>query len=200
MLIGIKEKIMTIGQDRRGIGVFSTKQDAEFALNALRDSGFPMDKVSMIAKDDGDDSIRGTDLNKKPGHEVVKGAEVGAFTGTVFGLLAGLVVGMSTLTIPGIGTVVVAGTILETLATTLAGAGIGAASGSLVGALTGWGIPGDRAKVYSERLTQGDYLIIIEGKSDEVMRAENILLNNRGLEEWAIYDAHSHDTPQPIQA
>jgi uncharacterized membrane protein len=146
---------MTIGQDRRGIGVFSTKQDAEFALNALRDSGFPMDKVSMIAKDDGDESTRGTDLNKKPGHEVVKGAEVGAFTGTVLGLLAGLVVGVSTLTIPGIGTVVVAGTILETLATTLAGAGIGAASGSLVGALTGWGIPGDRAKVYSERLTQG---------------------------------------------
>jgi hypothetical protein len=92
MLIRIKEKIMTIGQDRRGIGVFSTKQDAEFALNALRDSGFPMDKVSMIAKDDGDESTRGTDLNKKPGHEVVKGAEVGAFTGTVLGLLAGLVV------------------------------------------------------------------------------------------------------------
>jgi len=115
---------MTIGQDRRGIGVFSTKQDAELALNALRDSGFPMDTVSMIAKDDGDESTRGTDLNKKPGHEVVKGAEVGAFTGTVFGLLAGLVVGMSTLTIPGIGTVVVAGTILETLATTLAGAGV----------------------------------------------------------------------------
>lgn len=191
---------MTIGQDRRGIGVFSTKQDAEFALNALRDAGFPMGKVSMIAKDDGDESSRGTDLNKKPGHEVVKGAEVGAFTGTVLGLLAGLVVSAATLTLPGIGTVVVAGTILETLATTLAGAGIGAASGSLVGGLTGWGIPGDRAKVYSERLTRGDYLIIVEGKSDEVMRAEMILLSNRGLEEWAIYDAHSHDTPQPIQA
>ena len=190
---------MAIGQNRRGIGVFSTRQDAEFALNALRDSGFPMDHISMVAKDGGDESSQGTDLNKKPGHEGIKGAEVGAFTGTVLGLLAGLVVSISTLTIPGIGAVVVASTILETLATTLAGAGIGAVSGGLVGALTGLGIPGDRAKVYSERLTQGDYLIIVEGKSDEVMRAEMILLSDRGLEEWAIYDAHSHNTPQPIQ-
>ena len=191
---------MTIGQYRRGIGVFSTKQDAELALNELRDSGFPMDKVSVIAKDEGKESIQGTDLNKRPGHEVVKGAEVGSITGTVFGLLAGLLVGVSALTIPGLGSVVVAGTIVETLATTLAGAGVGAASGGLIGALTGLGIPGNRAKVYSDRLTQGDYLIIVEGKSDEVMRAEMLLLNDRGIEEWAIYDAHHRDTALSAQA
>lgn len=191
---------MTIGQYRRGIGVFSKKQDVEFALNELRDSGFPMDKVSVIAKDEGDESIQGTDLNKKPGHEAVKGAEIGSVTGTVFGLLAGLLAGVSALTIPGIGTVVAAGTIVETLATTLAGAGIGAASGGLIGAFSGLGIPGDRAKVYSDRLAQGDYLIIVEGKSDEVMRAEMILLNDRGIEEWAIYDAHGHDTAQSAPA
>ncbi|MEA5467170.1 hypothetical protein [Leptothoe sp. PORK10 BA2] len=40
------------------------------------------------------------------------------------------------------------------------------------------------------RLAQGNYLIIVEGKSDEVMRAEMILLNDRGIKEWSIFDAH----------
>lgn len=184
---------MVIGTYRRGIGVFSRKRDIEFALNELQTSGFPMDKVSVIARDDGDDSIQGTDLTKQPGHEAAKGAEIGAITGTVFGLLAGVLVSVSTLTMPGVGAVVVAGTIAETLAATLAGGGIGAVSGGLIGALSGLGIPSDRAKVYSDLLTTGNYLILIEGKSDEVMRAEMLLLNDRGLKEWAIYDAQSPD-------
>ena len=184
---------MAIGKYRRGIGVFSSQQTMEFSINELRESGFPMDKVSVIAKDDSGDSVQGTDVNKKPGLEVTKGAKVGSITGTVLGLLSGLLLSASTLIIPGVGPVVAAGTLAETLATTLAGAGIGAASGGLVGAFTGLGIPGDKAKVYSDRLSQGDYLIVIEGKSDEVMRAETLLLNDRGIEEWAVYDAHVDD-------
>ena len=183
---------MSIGTYRRGIGVFSSKQTAEFALNELRDSGFPMDKVSVIAKDE-NETIQGTDLNAKPGLEIAKGAKVGSITGTVLGLLSGLLLSVSTLVIPGVGSVIVAGTLAESLAATLAGGGLGAFSGALIGAFSGLGIPGDRAKVYSDRLSQGDYLIIVEGKRDAVMRAEAILLNDRGIEEWAIYDAHSED-------
>ena len=185
---------MTIGNYRRGIGVFATKQDMEFALSELTDSGFPMDKVSVIAKDENSKSQQGTNLRKRPGHEVAKGVGIGSLTGTVFGFLAGLLVSVSELTIPGIGTIMAAGTIVETLATTFAGGGIGAVSGGIIGAFSGLGIPGNQAKVYSDRLAQGDYLIIVEGKSDEVMRAEMILLNERGIKEWSIFDAHSDGT------
>ncbi len=184
---------MAIGKYRRGIGVFSSQQNMEFAVNELRESGFPMDKVSVIAKDDGEGSAQGTDLSKKPGLEIGKSAKVGSITGTVLGLLSGLLLSASTLVIPGVGPIVAAGTIAQTLAATLAGGGIGAISGGLIGAFTGLGIPGDKAKVYSDRLSQGDYLVIIEGQSDEVIRAEMLLLNDRGIEEWAVYDAHIDD-------
>ncbi|MBT9316606.1 hypothetical protein [Leptothoe spongobia] len=185
---------MTIGNYRRGIGVFATKQDMEFALSELKDSGLPMDKVTVIAKDENSKPQQGTNLRKRPGHEVAKGVGIGSLTGTVFGFLAGLLVSVSELTIPGIGTIMAAGTIVETLAITFAGGGIGAVSGGVIGAFSGLGIPGNQAKVYSDRLAQGDYLIIVEGKSDEVMRAEMILLNERGIKEWSIFDAHSDGT------
>ena len=185
---------MTIGNYRRGIGVFATKQNVEFALSELKDSGFPMDKVSVIAKDENSQPQKGTNLKKRPGHEVAKGVGIGSLTGTVFGILAGLLVSVSELTIPGIGTIMAAGTIVETLATTFAGGGIGAVSGGVIGAFSGLGIPGNQAKVYSDRLAQGDYLILVEGKSDEVMRAEMILLNERGIKEWSIIDAQSDGT------
>ncbi|MBW4647394.1 MAG: hypothetical protein KME06_01640 [Kastovskya adunca ATA6-11-RM4] len=184
---------MVLGQYRRGIGVFSRRQDAEYAMRELQEAGFPMDRVSVIAKDLDHKDFEGTDLNKKSGNEAGEGAAIGSVTGTALGMLGGLLAGLGSLVIPGVGPVVAAGSIGTTLATTLAGGGIGAVSGGLVGALAGMGVPGHRAKVYSDRLSQGDYLVIIEGRSDEIMRAEAMLLNNRGIEEWGIYDAHKDD-------
>lgn len=45
--------------NRRAIGVFAHRRDAEAALMELRDSGFPMNQVSLIAKDSGDRFNRG---------------------------------------------------------------------------------------------------------------------------------------------
>ena len=186
---------MTISKfKRRGIGVFPHKLDAEAAVNDLKDSGFPMDKVSVVAKDDGKKSIKGKDLSKTPGHPVSEGAKIGSVTGTTIGLLTGLLVGISTVMVPGIGTVVVAGTLAEAMAVTLAAGGAGAISGGLIGTLTALGIPGQRAKVYSDLLSRGDYLLVIEGTSDELMRAEMILLNDKGIVEWSIFDAHEENT------
>jgi hypothetical protein len=184
---------MTIGKQRRGIGVFPHKQDAEAALNELRDAGFPMDKVSVIAKEEGKESAAGKDLSKKLGHPVAKGAKIGSVTGTTLGILTGLLAGMSTVIVPGVGPVVLAGSLAEAFAITLASAGAGALSGGVIGMLAALGIPEEQAKVYSDRLARGDYLVVIEGKSDELMRAEMILLNDRGIKEWSIYDAQEED-------
>ncbi|MGB3694495.1 MAG: general stress protein [Spirulinaceae cyanobacterium] len=186
---------MALGYYQRAVGVFSRRQDIEYAINELKSSGFPMDKVSVIAKNaDKEDSIEGKDLNKAPGNEAGEGAAIGSVTGTALGMLGGLLAGVATVAVPGLGAIAAAGTIGSTLASTLAGGGIGAISGGIVGALAGLGIPGNRAKVYSDRLASGDYLIIIEGSNDEVRRAEMILLNNRGIEEWGIYDVDSEES------
>jgi hypothetical protein len=88
-----------------------------------------------------------------------------------------------------------AGATATTIATTLSGGAIGAAAGGLVGALVGLGIPEERAKVYNDRLSRGDYLIFVEGTEDEIRRAETIL-HHRGIQEWGIYDAIDADTPR----
>jgi hypothetical protein len=83
--------------------------------------------------------------------------------------------------------VLLAGEIATALATTLAGGAIGAAAGSLIGALVGLGIPEEQAKVYNERVSRGEYLVLVDGNADELARAEAILMR-RGIQYFGIYD------------
>lgn len=104
---------------------------------------------------------------------------------------------MEALIIPGVGPFLAAGTV----ATTLAGAGIGAAAGAIVGALTGLGIPEEDAKAYDERISQGDYLVILEGTEEEINRAAPVL-QNQGIQNWNVYsisgDRSSSNVAAPI--
>ena len=81
-----------------------------------------------------------------------------------------------------------AGAAATALATTLAGTAIGAAAGSLAGALIGLGIPEERAKFYSDRISGGGYLVLIDGTDAEIAMAE-VLLRSNGIQEFGIYDA-----------
>ncbi len=171
-------------QHTRAVGLFPSLQDAEYALNELKNSGFSMDRVSIIARDaERHDQIAGADISAVP----AAGAGTGAVTGTVLGGMAGLLIGLGALEIPGVGPVIAAGTLGTTLATTLAGAGIGAASGGFVGGLTGLEFEQERDRAYSERVSRGEYLVIIDGNSAEISQAESIL-KNRGIQDWGIYN------------
>lgn len=166
------------------------------ALNELRDSNFPMDRVSVIARDgDRADDIAGTEVRDRVGNKADEGATTGAVAGGALGGLTGLLIGLGTLAIPGIGPIMLAGATATAIATTVAGGAIGAAAGGLVGALIGLGIPEERARVYSDRVARGQYLVIVEGTEEEIRRAQTIL-SNRGIEDWDIYDI----SPGPGQA
>lgn len=180
---------MVVGKHQRAVGVFSNRNAAEHALTELRDAGFSMNKVSVIVKDsDRTGDIAGVDTQERVGNKADEGAATGAVTGGILGGLTGLLVGLGTLAIPGVGPILLAGEVATTLATTAAGAGIGAAAGGLLGALVGLGIPEERARVYNDRVSRGDYLVIVEGTEEEIRRAESIL-RNRGIEEFGIYNA-----------
>ena len=180
-----------LGQHKRAVGVFSTYSDAEAALSELKNSGFPMNQVSVVARDATQhENVGGADVTD----DVAKKARVendaakGAVTGGALGGLTGLLVGLGALAIPGIGPVMLAGATATAIATTLSGTAIGAAAGGLIGALIGLGIPEERARVYNDRVSRGDYLVMIEGTEDEIRRAEAIL-SHRGIQDWGIYDA-----------
>ncbi|MDP5339271.1 MAG: general stress protein [Nodularia sp. (in: cyanobacteria)] len=173
---------------RRAVGTFSNRRDAEQALHELKNSGFSMDRVSVIAKDaEHQADVAGTQVQERVGNKADEGATTGAMTGGAVGGLTGLLIGLGTLAIPGIGPIMLAGATATTLATTLAGAGIGAAAGGLLGALIGLGIPEERAKVYHQRVEQGHYLVMVEGTDTEISAAERIF-NRYGIEEFGVYD------------
>ena len=175
---------MALQQYKRAIGIFSSRRDAEQALSQLKNSGFPMDRVSILAQNaNRDDQIAGTEIRDRGDDESQEGAGIGAVTGTVLGGFGGLLVGLEALVIPGVGPFLAAGTI----ATTLAGAGIGATGGAIVGALTGAGIPEEDASAYNKQISQGGYLVIIEGYQDSIERAGSIL-KQHGIRDWKAYD------------
>lgn len=180
---------MVVSNQRRAFGVFSSRQEAEGTLHELKASGFSMDKVSIIARDaDQNAELSGVQISDRIGNK-----DVGGGTGVVgevatTSALGSVLVGLSSLAIPGVGLVIAAGSVGAALLATVASTGFEAAAiGGVVRALTDLGIPEEQARIYSDRLYGGSYLVIIEGTDDEISRAEAII-SNRGIQDWAIYD------------
>ncbi|MEL6930990.1 MAG: YsnF/AvaK domain-containing protein [Cyanobacteria bacterium J06600_6] len=172
-------------QYKRAAGLFYSREEAESAVRSLKQAGYDMDRVSVIAKDA--NSIAGQETTEEVGNKADEGAAAGALTGGALGGITGLLVGLGTLAIPGIGPILLAGAEATAIATTLAGAGIGAAAGGLIGALVGLGIPEEKAKVYSDRVSGGSFLVMVTGNTAEIDRVATIMRQN-GVEEFDIYD------------
>ena len=179
-------------QYKRAAGLYYSRDEAEAAVRALKDAGYDMDRVSVIAKDA--DKIAGHDTTEDAGNKADEGAATGALTGGALGGITGLLIGLGTLAIPGIGPILLAGAEATAIATTLAGAGIGAAAGGLIGALIGLGIPEEKAKIYSDRVSSGSFLVMVTGNGYEVDRAATIM-RRHGVEEFDIYDMPGRKAP-----
>ncbi|MGB3191981.1 hypothetical protein [Lyngbya sp. PCC 8106] len=175
---------------KRAIGVLKTRRETEQALYQLRDRGIDLEQVSVIAPDS-DPKSKDADVDvytHSQGNHADSGAVGGAIAGGALGTITGLLVGLGAIAIPGVGPILLAGAEATALATTLAGTAIGATSGGIIGALVGLGVPEDQAKVYNERLSQGQYLVIVTGTPRTVGQAEDIL-HDQGIEELHVYDA-----------
>ena len=95
--------------------------------------------------------------------------------------------GLGVIALPGVGPVMLAGAAATAIATAISGGVIGAAAGSLVGGLIGLEIPADRAKAYSDRVSQGEYLVVVEGLEADIARAGSIF-GKHGVHDWYTYD------------
>ena len=142
-----------VSDRRRAFGVFSSRQEAEQALNELKSSGFPMDNVSIVARDaDQDEQVGGAQVSEQIGNKDVNSA-----TGVVGEIatdsaLGAVLVGLGSLAIPGIGPVIAAGSLGAALVATVAGTGIeAAATTGLVRAIAALGVPEEQARIYSDR-------------------------------------------------
>ena len=171
---------------KRAAGLFYSREEAEAAVRGLKDAGFDQDRISVIARDA--DKVDGVETTEEVGNKADEGAAAGAVTGGALGGITGLLVGLGALAIPGVGPILLAGAEVSAIATTLAGGAIGAATGGLVGALIGLGILEEKAKVYSDSVAGGSFLVMVTGTEAEVKRAEAIM-QRCGVEEFGIYNA-----------
>lgn len=173
--------------EQRAVGVLSNRQDTATALLEIKNSGFPMDRVSIVGRDaDNEAPVLGVEVQSSLGNKADEGAVTGAVTGGALGGVTGLLVGLGTLAIPGVGPVILAGTAATALATTLTGTAIGAGGASLLGALVGLGVPDNEAKVYSDLIEQGYYLIVVDGTESQIRMAGDIL-SHQGIRQWQVY-------------
>ena len=184
---------ITDTQLQRAIGLFPTRHAAEQAMYRLRDSGFNMDRISVVARSgEGLRSVAGESTQVPPQSmtaEAKEGAGAGAATGAIAGGTIGLIGSLGILAIPGVG---IAAEVGFLLGNALLSSGIGAASGGLIGALIGWGIPEDRATYYHDRIyKENEYLVLVEGTTSEIRTAEAVLREN-GIRDWGTYDSLTH--------
>ena len=156
------------------IGVFDDRREAESAIQQLVDSGISRDYISIVSRNDNEDT---RDLKSDDDTSgAAKGAGVGAALGGVSGLLAGL----AGLAIPGIGPILAAGPIAAALGGALGGASLGAAAGGLIGALTDMGVPEHEARHYEDAVRQGRTLLTVRTADDAAAERVASILENCG--------------------
>ena len=156
------------GKNTVVFGIYPTDDDAERAVDALTNAGFPSANISVLLPD-----VRGTrDFAHQKDTKAPEGATAGVTAGGAVGGALGVLVGIGALAIPGLGPLVAAGPIVAGLA----GLGAGGAVGGLVGALIGMGIPEYEAKRYEGRVKDGGVLLSVHcDTSDQVSRAKDVL-------------------------
>jgi hypothetical protein len=174
---------------KNAIGIFPDRQSIESAIAQLRETEFPMNKVSVVVEhlNPEDPTIGGLIepvvqseqqfARDRTSTQIGHGA---LDAGVLGGVVGGVVAGLSTLAFPaGGGAVLLVGM--------AAGAFYGTLSGGLLGGAIGAGISEEQAKHYSDLLAQGNYLVTIEGTDTEIDRAE-LILKTENIQDWITFD------------
>lgn len=169
--------------------LFDTHTQAIAAIDALEAAGIDRDRISMISSNTEnwhEGHRHGEAKMRAPGqdddNEAAEGAGKGALTGGMLGGGAGLLAGLGMLAIPGLGPVVAAGWLASTALGAAVGAAAGGATGGLLGALKDAGHSDEEAHVYSEGVRRGGTLVSVKAKDDEVVRVEQALHGQRGVD------------------
>src|SRR5262245_51559204 len=142
---------------------------AEEAVQKLGQAGFPIQHVSIVTKELGSEKkvhgfVTACDVAKSA-------ARTGAWVGGIFGLL----VGAAFVWLPGVGPLIVAGSLTSALVGGLEGAVGGAALSGVLGWLGSLGISRQHILKYEESIKAGKTLVVAHGTVEEVKKAEAIL-------------------------
>lgn len=179
-----KRNIVTI------VGVFDTREHAQGAMDDLEQSEYPMDQISVVARDsDAADEIE----SQYDADQGSSGAAAGASIGGVGGGLIGGLLGAGAIAVPGAGAIIAAGWAAGAIGGAIAGAG----AGGWIGSLVNMGIPHDVAERYERQLGEGDFLILLraeKGEQEEMLKDQLWSENATDVDSYDV-DAKPEDQP-----
>lgn len=165
--------------------VFENRDDAESASLALREEGFDIKNISIVARQNGNgenlnNADRNTpyndyddDDNGDDNENINDNISDGIVTGGILGGLAGLLIGAGSLAIPGLGVIAAAGPIAGLLS--------GVVTGGVVGGLVDLGIPEENSKKYENELREGKILFSMVTDYEKVDEVSDILKENGAI-------------------
>ena len=150
------------------IGLFNDRRQANLALERLLDSGITPREVSVLATDRDGEGQFAVEQDTKAS----EGAGVGGVVGGAAGALLAGVAATATVTLPGVG-LLAAGPI----AAALAGAGAGGATGTLIGSLVGLGMTENEAKLYSDSVKKGNFMVGVQTESKASAKDADVIFD-----------------------
>jgi hypothetical protein len=157
---------MTTQRIRTAAAAFETRDEAERAVDRLRDAGFDAEQVGW--------AMRGEHKDDRPAG--ADAAAVGAGTGAVVGGAVGAAGAAAAMAlIPGLGPFLAGGY----LGTVLIATGGGAVAGGLLGGLTGMGMDEDEATYYDEQFRAGRVVVTVNA-GERYTEAADILRDSGG--------------------
>jgi hypothetical protein len=176
------------------VALFGNYPDANRAVEALKEAGFPRDAVSVLAREsvlaeelgrdeDAQDVVETNEAaTAGVDGDIVQTASASAIGGGVLGGLAGLLVGIGAVVIPGLGPVVAAGALASAIGSAAVGAGIGATAGGVLGALAGLNLNENEVQAYAEGIKRGGILVVAHAAEGREDLAQTIMTNANALD------------------
>jgi hypothetical protein len=176
------------GNDQNSVvAIFSQHSAAESAIKELKNTGFEVKHLSIIARD------YHTEQNVvgfyNTGDRMKYWGKLGAFWGGIWGLL----VGAAVLFIPAVGPVVIAGSVVTLIAAALEGAIAVGGLSALGAGLFSLGIPKDSVIKYETSVKAGKFVLIAHGDAAEVEKARGVL-EASGAEQVNVHSAATQAT------
>ena len=163
------------------VGIFSSRADAERAVERLRSIGIPDNRISFLTPGDMEKKLEAvaTTDTEQPGMGKALGGVVGGALGTASGMSLGAAA--ASLFVPGVGPIIASGII---------GAALLGAGGAIGGAALGGeleqgmadGLPKDELFFYEDALRQGRSVVVAFTEDDEQDSVARTIMKETGAE------------------
>jgi hypothetical protein len=159
----------TLNTNHSIVAIYPSHTAAEAAIKELQQSGFDMQKLSIVGQ--GYHTEQQVVGYYNVGDRMKHWGKIGAFWGWIWGCFFG----SGFFLIPGIGPLLIAGPLVAWLVGALEGAAVVGGLSALGAGLFGLGIPKDSILNYEIALKTDKFLLLAHGSADEIARAKDIL-------------------------